>query len=178
MTLPIDSGKWIVDPTHSRMGFIAKHLGFTKVRGSFTDYTSEINVGDSLETSSIKVTANLNSVNTGNEDRDNHLKGADFFGGSENPTMEFISTSIKGEADEFEISGDLTINDKTMPVTFKSEFGGTLVDPFGNTKAGFEAKAEINRTDFGIDWNVPVGGGVLVSEKIKIELEIQLTPVS
>ena len=80
--------------------------------------------------------------------------------------------------DEFEISGDLTINDKTMPVTFKSEFGGTLVDPFGNTKAGFEAKAEINRTDFGIDWNVPVGGGVLVSEKIKIELEIQLTPVS
>ena len=101
MTLPIDSGKWIVDPTHSRMGFIAKHLGFTKVRGSFADYTSEINVGDSLETSSIKVTANLNSVNTGNEDRDNHLKGADFFGGSENPTIEFISTSIKGEADEF-----------------------------------------------------------------------------
>ena len=178
MTLPIATGKWVIDPTHSSIGFIAKHLGFTKVRGSFEEYSLEVNVGDTLENSSVSTTVNLNSDNTSNADRDEHLKGADFFGGSENPTMVFKSSSITGSADDFKILGDLTINGKTMPVEFEAEFGGAVTDPFGNLKAGFEAKGEINRTDFGINWNVPVGDGFLVSEKIKIELDVQLTPAS
>lgn len=174
MSLPIDAGTWVADPTHTRIGFIAKHLGFSKVRGNFETNTIEINVADSLENSSVNVTADLNSVNTHNKDRDEHLKGADFFGGSDNPVMEFKSTSVKGSPDEFTITGDLTINGKTMPIELEAEFTGTQVDPWGNTKAGFEAKGEINRTDFGINWNVPVGDGLLVSEKIKIEIETEV----
>lgn len=178
MTLPIEAGNYIVEPNHSTIGFVTKHLGLSKIRGAFESYTSQIVVGETLETSSVKITVDLNSVNTNNADRDAHLKGADFFGGSENPTMEFISTSIKGDNEEFVISGDLTINGKTMPIEIETEFNGSITDPFGNFKAGFEGKAEINRTDFGIDWNVPVAGGLLVSEKIKIELDIQLTPAA
>ena len=178
MSLPINQGSWIVDPTHSSIAFVAKHLGFTKIRGTFGEYTTDVQVGDSLENSSVKAEINLLSVNTGNPDRDAHLKGADFFGASEDPKMSFVSTSISGEEDDFKLNGDLTINGKTLPVTFTSEFEGTVTDPFGNLKAGFEAKTEINRKDFGIEWNVPVGDGLLVSEKIKVELDIQLQPAS
>lgn len=174
MSLPIESGKWVQDPTHTRIGFIAKHLGFAKTRGNFEDFTIDLNVGETLESSSVKVTVDLNSVNTHNADRDAHLKGADFFGGSETPSMEFVSTSVTGTPEAFKLAGDLTINGKTMPIVLDAEFGGTIVDPFGNTKAGFEATGEINRTDFGINWNMPAGEGLLVSEKIKIEIETEL----
>ena len=176
MTLPIAQGKWTVDPSHSSLAFITKHLGFTKVRGTFSEYSVNVNVGETLETSSVEAKVQLMSVSTGSADRDAHLQGADFFGASDDPTMTFVSTSISGKEDDFKITGDLTINGKTLPVTFEAEFEGVVEDPFGNTKAGFEAKTEINRTDWGIDWNVPVGGGLLVSEKVKIELDIQLTP--
>lgn len=178
MSLPIAAGPWTVDPTHSQISFVAKHLGFTKVRGKFNEFEAKVVVGETLETSSLHANVNLLSVDTGQADRDAHLKNADFFGASEKPEMTFASTSIVGTPDSFEINGDLTINGKTLPVTFKAEFGGTDVDPFGNTKAGFEATTEINRTDFGIDWNMPVGGGLLVSEKVKVELDIQLVPAS
>ena len=178
MSLPIDSGTWVADPTHTRIGFVAKHLGFSKVRGNFETNTVEVNVGDTLESSSVNVTVDLNSVNTHNADRDGHLKSADFFGGSDNPSMEFKSTSIKGTPDEFKIIGDLTINGKTLPIELDAEFTGTAV--FMDTpKAGFEAKGEINRSDFGINWNVPLGGDAfVVSEKIKIEIETELAPAS
>lgn len=176
MSMPIDKGTWVADPTHSNIAFIAKHLGFTKVRGSFNDYTLNVNVGETIEESSVNASVNLLSVSTGTPDRDAHLQSADFFGSSDDPTMTFVSTKISGTPEDLKITGDLTINHKTMPVTFDATFEGTVVDPFGNTKAGFEAKTEINRTDFGIDWNVPVGGGFLVSEKVKVELDIQLTP--
>lgn len=178
MSLPIPAGKWIVDPSHSSFAFVAKHLGFTKVRGTFSEYSLDVNVAETLEESSVESTVSLMSVNTGNADRDTHLQSADFFGASEDPTMKFVSTSISGKEDDFKITGDLTINGKTLPVTFDAEFEGTVADPYGNVKAGFEAKSEINRTDFGIDWNVPVGGGLLVSENIKIILDIQLTPAT
>lgn len=178
MSLPIPAGTWVLDPTHSQISFIAKHLGFTKVRGTFGEFEGTVTVGEDLDSSSVKADVNLLSVSTGQADRDAHLKNADFFGASEKPEMNFVSTSIVGKPEHFELNGDLTINGKTLPVTFKSEFGGTEVDPFGNTKAGFEASTEINRTDFGIDWNMPVGGGFLVSEKVKVELDIQLTPAS
>lgn len=174
MTLPLPKGTWNPDTTHSTISFIAKHLGFTKVRGTFTGYEASVVVGDTLEESSITAKIDLLSVNTGNEDRDNHLKGQDFFGASENPTMEFVSTTIKGSGEDFKVVGDLTINGKTLPVELAVEFGGLIEDPWGNTKASFEATGEINRTDWGIEWNVPVGGGLLVSEKIKIEIDTQL----
>lgn len=177
MSLPIASGTWTADKSHSHLGFTARHLGFTKVYGSFGEYELEVNVGDTLESSSVKSTVDLTSVSTGNTDRDNHLKGADFFGNSDKPVMEFQSTAISGTPEDFKITGDLTINGKTLPVSFEAQFLGLVEqDPSGNTKSGFEAETEINRTDWGIDWNVPVGSGMLVSEKIKINLDIQLTP--
>lgn len=174
MSLPLPKGTWSADPTHTSIGFIAKHLGFTKVRGSFTGYDVKVEVGDTLEDSSVEVNVDLLSVNTGNEDRDNHLKNQDFFGASENPTMEFKSTGITGSGEDYKLNGDLTINGKTLPVELDVEFGGAVEDPWGNSKAVFEARGEINRSDWGIDWNVPVGQGLLVSEKIKIEIDTQL----
>ena len=174
MSLPLEKGTWAADPTHTTIGFVAKHLGFTKVRGQFLKYETKIEAGETLEDSSIEVTVDLNSVTTGNEDRDNHLKGQDFFGASENPTMSFVSTAIKADGDEYKVVGDLTINGKTLPVELDVEFNGIAQDPWGNTKAAFEAKGEINRSDWGIEWNVPVGDGLLVSEKIKIEIDTQL----
>lgn len=178
MSLPIDQGSWVIDPSHSSVAFIAKHLGFTKVRGTFSDFSAQVTVGDTLENSSVNAEVNLLSVSTGSADRDTHLKGADFFGGSEDPKMTFVSTKISGSEKKFTLSGDLTINGKTLPTDFEASFEGTVQDPFGNTKAGFEAKTEINRTDFGIEWNVPIAGGLLVSEKVQVELEIQLMPAS
>ena len=178
MSLPIEQGTWNIDPTHTSISFTAKHLGFTKVRGSFEKYDATIVAGDSLENSSVEVNVDLLSVTTGNADRDAHLKGEDFFGGSDDTTMKFVSKSITGSGDDYKLNGDLTIAGKTMPVTFDVEFNGVAQDPWGNTKAGFEAKGEINRTDFGLNWNVPVGEGLLVSEKIKINIDTQLAPAS
>ena len=118
MSLPIDQGSWVVDPTHSSIAFIVKHLGFTKVRGTFSEFSSTVKVGDSLESSSVNAQVNLLSVSSGSADRDEHLKGADFFGGSDNPTMTFVSTAISGSEKKFTLTGDLTINGKTMPVNF------------------------------------------------------------
>lgn len=174
MTLPIDQGKWTAEASHSRIGFTAKHLGFTKVHGVFEDYDVIVNVGNTLEDSTVQATIKLDSVNTGSADRDGHLRGADFFGGSDNPVMEFVSTAVKGSPDEFTIVGDLTINGKTNPVEFKASFEGASEFPEGVARGAFEATAEVNRTDWGIDWNVPVGGGLLVSEKVKISIDTEL----
>lgn len=174
MTLPIEKGEWIAEASHSRIGFTAKHLGFTKVHGVFEEYDVHVTVGDTLENSSVRAKVQLNSVNTGSADRDGHLKSADFFGGSENPTMEFVSTAIKGEPDDFKIIGDLTINGKTQPVEFKASFEGASEFPEGVARGAFEASAEINRSDWGISWNMPVGGNMIVSEKIKIAIDTEL----
>ncbi len=178
MSLPIKQGTWEIDPSHTSIAFVARHLGFTKVRGTFTDYDAKINVGETLQDSSVEATVQLLSVNTGNEDRDNHLKSQDFFGASEDPTMKFVSTSISPDGGDYKLAGDLTINGKTLPVEFELSFDGVGQDPWGNTKAGFEIKGEVNRKDFGIDWNVPVGDGLLVSEKIKIQIDTQIQPAS
>ena len=173
MTLPIDKGTWTTDNAHTVVGFTARHLGFTKVHGRFTDHDIKVNVGDTLEDSSVSASINLFSVETGNADRDGHLKSADFFGGSDNPTMEFVSTSIKGSPEDFTIVGDLTINGKTLPVEFAAAFEGAN-EFMDATHAAFEASAEINRTDWDITWNMPVGEKLAVSEKIKVRLDTEL----
>lgn len=164
-------GVWTVDPSHSTVGFVARHLMVSKVRGSFTEFTADVKIGDQLEDSTVSATVQLASVSTGAEDRDGHLKSADFFDVENNPTMTFTSTKVTPDT----LEGDLTIKGVTKPVTFDLEFDGVSADPWGGTRAGFEATPEINRKDFGLSWNVAVeGGGVLVGEKVKINLDIQL----
>jgi polyisoprenoid-binding protein YceI len=167
----LPTGTWTVDASHSELGFVARHLMVTKVRGQFKEFEGTVKVGDSLTDSQVSAVAQLASVDTGSADRDAHLKSADFFDVENNPTMSFTSTEVTADS----LKGDLTIKGVTKPVVFDLEFGGIATDPWGNQKAGFEASAEINRKDWGLEWNVALeGGGVLVSEKIKINLDIQL----
>ena len=172
------TGTWTIDPTHTRLGFVARHAMVTKVRGAFTDFEGSLTLdGANPSASSISLTAQLASVDTGTADRDAHLRSADFFDVENNPTMTFTSTSVKqSDDDEFVLVGDLTIKGVTRSVEVEVELDGIVTDPFGNTRAGFEGEAEISRKDFGLTWNVPLdGGGVLVSDKIKIQLDVSAT---
>ena len=167
----LEAGTWTVDPSHTEVGFVARHLVVTKVRGSFTGVEGTVVVADPIDGSSATVTVQMDTVATRSADRDAHLKSADFFDVENFPTMTFTSTSFDGTT----LVGDLTIKDVTKPVTFDVEFGGVAADPWGNTKAGFEATATVNRKDWGLNWNAALeGGGVLVSDKIDLVLDIQL----
>ena len=167
----LSAGTWNVDASHSELGFTARHLMVTKVRGKFTEFEATATVPQDATASTINATVQLASVDTGSADRDAHIKGEDFFDVEKNPTMTFTSTEVTDDS----LKGDLTIKGVTKPVEFDLEFNGLATDPWGNQKAGFEATTEINRKDFGLEWNVALeGGGVLVSEKIKINLDIQL----
>jgi polyisoprenoid-binding protein YceI len=167
-------GTWNVDVSHSTVSFVARHLMLTKVRGRFAEFDGTLTVaGDPLQ-SKVEATVQMASVSTGDAGRDNHLVTGDFFDTQQFPTMQFVSTSIQPEGDEYLLHGDLTIKDVTKPVVFTLEFDGIVTDPWGNTKAAFSASTEINRKHFGLDWNVALdAGGVLVGDKIKIELDIQ-----
>jgi polyisoprenoid-binding protein YceI len=172
-------GVWNVDPAHSSIGFVARHLMVTKVRGRFTKFTGTITIAEDPLKSSVEAEVDLESVSTGDETRDNHLRSADFFNTEANRTMTFKSTSITPDDDDYKVTGDLTIAGITKPITFDLEFEGVNKDPWGNTKAGFEAESEISRKEWGLNWNVALeAGGVLVGDKIKIELDIQAAKAS
>jgi polyisoprenoid-binding protein YceI len=167
----LSTGTWAIDPTHSEVGFVARHLMVSKVRGSFADVAGTVEVADELSSSVANVTIQTASVATGTADRDAHLRGTDFFDVETFPEMTFVSTSFDGQT----LVGDLTIKGVTKPVTLDVEFNGVATDPWGNEKAGFEAKGELNRTDWGLTWNAALEkGGVLVSEKIVLVLDVQL----
>lgn len=167
------NGTWVIDPSHSRLGFEARHAVVTKVRGNFADFEGTIVVGDDLSSSSAKVSAKLDSINTGSADRDAHLKSADFFDVENTNELKFESTSIKADGDDFIVTGNLTIKGVTNEIELEVEATGTATDPFGNVRAGFEGKGELSRKDFGLTWNVALeAGGVLVSDKIKLTLDI------
>jgi polyisoprenoid-binding protein YceI len=171
-------GTWNVDPSHSTVGFVARHLMVTKVRGRFTSFTGSLVIAEDPLQSSVNASVEMASVATGDEGRDGHVKGADFFDVEQFPTMSFTSTSITPNGRDYVLAGDLTIKGVTKPVTFDLEFDGVNTDPWGNTKAGFTAETEINRKDWGLEWNVALEtGGLLVSEKIKIQLDIQAAKV-
>jgi len=171
----LSPGVWTVDPTHSTIGFTARHLMITKVRGHFTDFDGVVTVADDPLRSSVVANVRLGSVDTGNADRDAHLRTADFFDTDTFPEMTLRSTGIRGNGDDYVLVADLTILGETHPVEFSLEFDGVTQDPFGNTKAGFEASTEINRSDWGLSFNMALEtGGVLVSEKIRIDLDVQL----
>jgi polyisoprenoid-binding protein YceI len=167
-------GVWAVDASHSEVGFTARHLMVSKVRGRFTDYEATITVAPNVLDSTVEATVQLASVETRDEKRDGHLRSADFFHVDEHPTMTFRSTGIRENGSDFYLDGDLTIRGITRPVTFDLEFNGVVSGPWGGQSAGFSAETEINRKDWGLEWNVALeSGGVLVSEKIKIALDIE-----
>jgi polyisoprenoid-binding protein YceI len=168
----IPAGNYVIDPTHSRIGFSARHAVITKVRGSFNEFEGKGSITDGQV--SLEVVMQADSIDTRQADRDAHLKSEDFFNAAAFPQLKFVSTSVKQTGDdEFAVSGELTIKDVTKPLTIEFEYTGSATDPFGNKRVGLEGEAEINRTDFGLVWNAVLEtGGVLVSEKIKLEFEI------
>ena len=169
------TGAYDIDPSHSRLGFSAKHAMVVNVRGDFKVYSGEVYLDEENPANSrISVTIDSNSVDTGNKDRDAHLLSPDFFNVEVYPTISFTSTKVeKADDDLYTLIGDLTINGKTNPVSVNFELTGTANDPWGNFRAGFEGKATVNRRDWGLDFNVALDkGGVLVGEKIKLEFDI------
>ncbi len=168
------NGTWTIDPSHTRVGFVARHAMVTKVRGAFEDVAGTIVVdGRNPSGSTASVAVQLASVNTGSPDRDAHLRSPDFFDVEVNKEMTFASTTVKQDGDSFVLLGDLTIKGVTRPVEIEFEPTGVATDPFGNVRAGFEGEAELSRKEFGLVWNVALeAGGVLVSDKIKIQLDV------
>jgi polyisoprenoid-binding protein YceI len=167
----LSTGTWAIDPTHTEVGFVARHLMVSKVRGSFTDVSGTVTVGEELADSVADVVIKAASVSTGTPDRDAHLRSADFFDADSYPEITFRSTSFDGET----LVGDLTIKGVSKPVTLDVEFNGVATDPWGNDKAAFEASTEIDRTQWGLTWNAALEkGGVLVSDTIKIVIDVQL----
>jgi len=169
------SGDYTIDPAHSRMGFVARHAMVAKVRGGFDEFEGTLHVdGGQPENSSGRVTIQAKTIDTRNSQRDDHLRSNDFLDMDNHPEITFVSTSVKqtGEAD-FEVTGDLTIRGVTKSVTIPFEFTGSAVDPFGNARVGLEGSVVLNRKDFGVSWNAALeGGGVLVSEKVTLEIEV------
>ena len=167
----LTAGTWNIDASHSEVGFAARHLMVSKVRGQFKDFAAVVTVAQPFEHSTVEATVQLASIDTNSADRDTHLRGVDFFDVENNPAMTFKSTKVSNDS----IDGDLTIKGITKPVSFDLDFGGVSADPWGGTRAGFEATTEINRKDFGLSWNAAIeGGGVLVGEKVKIALDVEL----
>ena len=169
------TGTYTIDPSHSRLGFVVRHAMVTKVRGSFADFEGSVTVdGANPAGSSVNVSAAMASVSTGDEGRDGHLRSPEFFDVEANPTMTFSSNTIEpAGGDDYKVTGDLTIAGVTRPVTIDLEFTGAAKDPFGNDRIGFEGRAEINRKDWGLEWNAALEtGGILVGEKVKLELDI------
>lgn len=172
VTIP-QPGTFSIDPAHTRVGFVARHLMVNKVRGSFTDVTGEITVAEDPLASSATVAIQATSINTGVADRDAHLRGGDFLEVETYPTIEFRATSIGSfDGTEFVLPGELTVRGVTRPVELKVEFEGTAVSPWGQEVFGFSASTEIDREEFGLTWNQALEtGGVLVGKKIKIEID-------
>jgi polyisoprenoid-binding protein YceI len=169
-TLP--AGTYNIDPSHSRVGFSARHAMVTKVRGAFNEYTGAATVADGAASLNIDIT--VASIDTRSADRDGHLQSADFFDVANFPKITFASTGVKDSgSDKIVVDGNLTIKDVTKPISITFEYTGTATDPFGNARFGFEGEAEINRKDYGLTWNAALEtGGILVSENIKLEFEI------
>lgn len=163
--------KWAIDPTHSEVGFKVKHMMLSTVKGYFNTFNASVeSENDDFSDASVEVQINVDSVQTKNEDRDNHLKSDDFFNAAEFPTMHFKSTSFNGST----LVGDLTIRNITKQVTLEVEFNGVATDPYGQTKAGFEISGEINRKEFDLKWNaVTEAGNIVVADTIKLAIDAQ-----
>ncbi|WP_020598037.1 YceI family protein [Spirosoma panaciterrae] len=169
---------WAIDPSHSEVQFKVKHLVISTVTGSFGTFEGTVeSEGDDFNNAKVSFSADIDSISTGHEQRDGHLKSADFFDAENHPKLTFVSTSMtKVDDDTYKVAGDLTIRGTTKPVTLKAEYGGQMGDFYGQTKAGFELSGTIKRKEFGLSWDaVTEAGGVVVSDDVKLVLNIQLT---
>lgn len=172
---------WKIDPTHSEIQFKVKHLMITTVTGNFNEFdATAVTEGDDFSSvSSVDFTASIDSISTNNSQRDEHLRSADFFDASQYPALTFKSSRVEASGDDFTVTGDLTIKDTTKPVTLKAEFGGIVIDPYGQTKAGFTVSGKISRKEFGLTWSaVTEAGQVVVSDDIRLLAEIQFVKQS
>jgi polyisoprenoid-binding protein YceI len=168
------AGTWTIDPVHSEVGFSVRHMMVSKVRGKFTKFGGELVTGDDVLASSVTAEIDLASIETGAEQRDAHLRSPDFFDTENHPLMTYRSTGIRLDGEDFIVDGALTLKGVTRSVPLKLELNGFGPDAYGGTRAGFSATAEINRQDFGVNWNAAMEhGGVVVSDKVAINLEIE-----
>lgn len=170
------AGTWTIDAGHSEVGFVVRHMMVSKVRGSFKTFEGTITTAEDPLASGGTAVIDLASITTNNEERDAHLRSAEFFdveGGAE-PQMTFRSTAVRAAGKNYSVDGELTIRQTTKPITLAVEFGGIGPDPYGNIRIGLSATGELNRSDFGIVWNAALeGGGVVVSDKVQINLELE-----
>ncbi len=169
---------WVIDPLHSEIQFKVKHLMVSTVTGSFGQYEGSVEmVGDDFEDAKIQFSADIDSISTGNEQRDGHLKSGEFFDAEQFPKLTFESTDMRKTGDDtYELRGNLTLHGVTKPVTLKAEYGGQMVDFYGQTKAGFEVTGTIKRKEFSLTWDgVTEAGGVVLSDDVRLVMNIQVT---
>lgn len=169
-------GRWMIDPAHSDVQFVARHMMISKVRGRFREFEGWLDIAERPEDSSVEVVIQAASIDTGDSQRDAHLRSPDFLDVEQFPEIRFRSTSVRpaGDDDRYEVVGDLTIRGVTRPVTLDVEFEGIAVDPWGGTRAGFVASGEINREDFDVTWNQALEtGGFLVGKGVRVELDVE-----
>lgn len=168
------AGTWTIDPVHSEVGFSVRHMMVSKVRGRFTSFSGQVVTGQDVTDSSVTAEIDLASVDTGNEQRDGHIRSADFFDTESHPTMTYRSVGVRAEGDHYVLDGELTLKGVTKSVPLTVEVNGFGPDAFGGTRAGFSATGEINRQDFGVSFAATMeAGGVVVSDKVTIGLEIE-----
>ena len=170
----LSTGTYALDPSHTRVGFVARHAMVTKVRGQFNDFTGSASVDvETPAASSVTVSIQVASVDTRNEQRDGHLRANDFFEVDTYPMITFASTAVEQDGHVWRVTGDLTVKATTKSVTIDFEHTGAVIDPWGNTRVGFEGSTKIKRSEYGVIWNAPLeAGGVLVSDEITLEFEI------
>jgi polyisoprenoid-binding protein YceI len=167
------AGTWNIDPVHSEVGFSVRHMMVSKVRGKFDTFSGQIVTGEDPLSSSVTAEIDLASINTGNEQRDAHIRSADFFETDTHKTMTYCSTGVRVEDGEYVLDGELTLKGVTKSVPLTLELNGFGPDPYGGTRAGFSATAEIKRSDFGVNFGLGEAGGAVVSDKVTIQLEIE-----
>jgi polyisoprenoid-binding protein YceI len=168
-------GTWDIDPVHTDISFTVRHMMVSKLRGHFETFEGTVTTGADPLQSAVEVSIQLGSINTNNADRDNHVRGDDFFGVEKFPTMTYRSTGVRASGDGYEVDGELTLRGVTKPVSLEIEVNGFGPDPFGGTRAGFSATGEISRKEFDVKFDAPMeGGGVVVGDKIQIAIEAEL----
>ena len=168
-------GTWKLDPSHSELSFWVRHLKISKVRGTFENFDVTVVTPEDPSKISIEASIDVSSVNTGQQQRDNHLRSSDFFLVEQHPHMLFRSTGVQVDGDDFTIEGELTLRGVTQTVTLTGEFGGVITDDYGRTKAGASASTKINRQDFGVSWNAALeAGGFTLGDDVTIQIDLQV----
>ena len=168
------AGTWAIDPVHSDVSFTVRHMMVSKVRGRFSKFEGTIRTGDNFVDSSVEASIDMGSIDTNNEQRDGHIRSADFFDAATYPNMSYRSLRVRPSGDGYVVEGDLTLHGVTRRVDMALDLNGFTKDPYGGTRTGFTATTEIDRKDFGINTNLPMdGGGAVVGDKVQISLEIE-----